>query len=56
LSHSVCAELGTRRRGTAGIFTGRCDIGGMSEETVQIAFPELDVIEDDDLRAGVVSA
>ncbi|WP_433632140.1 HD domain-containing protein [Halomicrococcus sp. NG-SE-24] len=28
----------------------------MSEDAVRTAFPELDVIEDDDLRAGVVSA
>lgn len=28
----------------------------MSEETVQTAFPELDAIEDDDLRTGVIDA
>lgn len=28
----------------------------MSEDTVRAAFPELDAIEDDDLRAGVVEA
>lgn len=32
------------------------DVASMSEETVRSAFPELDAIEDDDLRAGVVDA